>query len=593
MAFENYKNSNNASSKLIADISASATTILITSGDEVLFPNETPFLLTIEKTNSDWFVILREIVKVTSKAQNSLTVVRWAWNCVQDDTASQRTQGNTAHSFTSWDRISLYRTSEQVKDIQDNISTNITNIWSLDTRMTTAEEDIAELQAAGKIDRLEAKVVVWERYTSSDELFIQYAPKEEDSKMALPVWDIAGRTQIHIQRVSSLTASDEAKIKMRKVWSPTTKVIVEIQKATLVNDTNEDYRYGDWTTIATAEIPYTSFSTDRQELTLTFDNEFWGGDTKELLSVIIHQEGDIVNASNYYEIACDCTQYSEWLRAVYVEDSNTRTYNKIMPYFDSDWLDRCILARQEDSLYSMPFKFPVLENMAITWNINTVKVEFAMTSHATSVQVVWHITNTQSSSTPSRYWIARIKNGNTLAELFNQSWGYDGDIDQTFTISENDSLSFEATSSYWSASWSFSNVYVYSLNWKITKSQNWALVKCFEVVNVWEETYVLITGSNGDEYFEWGIYSVEDKITLNYVAQWSNYGYAWFVAICEGIVFTDIGDSQISWLVFNWTALSSNCVISMKKGDLIYCSKSWSVSDWTNQYRVNFKFIPH
>ena len=125
MTFVNYKNSNNASSKLIADVSASATTLLIESGDEAIFPNEFPYLLTIEKTNSDWAVILREIVKVTSKTQNSFEVVRWSWTCVQDDTASPRTQGNTAHSFASWDRICLYRTSEQVKDIQDELNTKL------------------------------------------------------------------------------------------------------------------------------------------------------------------------------------------------------------------------------------------------------------------------------------------------------------------------------------------------------------------------------------------------------------------------------------------------------------------------------------
>lgn len=125
MTFVNYKNSNNASSNLIADISASATVILITSWDQALFPNSYPFLLTIEKVNSDWNVILREIVKVVSWNQNSFVVVRWAWTCVQDDTASQRVQWNSTHSFSAWDRISLYWTAEQVKDIQDDLNSKL------------------------------------------------------------------------------------------------------------------------------------------------------------------------------------------------------------------------------------------------------------------------------------------------------------------------------------------------------------------------------------------------------------------------------------------------------------------------------------
>lgn len=125
MTFVNYQNSNNASSKLLADISASTTIILITSWEEALFPNSYPFLLTIEKVNSDWNVILREIVKVVSWNQNSFVVVRWAWKCVQDDTATTRVQSTATHSFSAWDRISLYWTAEQVKDIQDDLNSKL------------------------------------------------------------------------------------------------------------------------------------------------------------------------------------------------------------------------------------------------------------------------------------------------------------------------------------------------------------------------------------------------------------------------------------------------------------------------------------
>lgn len=125
MTFANYQNSNNASSKLLADISASTTIILITSWEEALFPNSYPFLLTIEKLNSDWNVVLREIVKVVSWNQNSFVVERWAWKCVQDDTATTRVQASATHSFSAWDRISLYWTAEQVKDIQDDLSSKL------------------------------------------------------------------------------------------------------------------------------------------------------------------------------------------------------------------------------------------------------------------------------------------------------------------------------------------------------------------------------------------------------------------------------------------------------------------------------------
>lgn len=121
MAFVNYKNTNNASSLLISDITASATTILITDWDQGLFPSSFPFLLTLEHLDANDNVILREIVKVVASNQNTFTIERSAWTCVQDDTATNRVQDNTAHAFSVWDRVSLYWTAEQVADIQNNL----------------------------------------------------------------------------------------------------------------------------------------------------------------------------------------------------------------------------------------------------------------------------------------------------------------------------------------------------------------------------------------------------------------------------------------------------------------------------------------
>ena len=121
MSFANYKNTNNADSRLISSISASATMILIKDWDQNIFPNEFPFLLTLEHEDINWNVTTREIIKVTWMNQNSLIVQRWAWKCVQDDTATNRIQDNVPHSFSAWDKISLYFTSEQVADIQEEL----------------------------------------------------------------------------------------------------------------------------------------------------------------------------------------------------------------------------------------------------------------------------------------------------------------------------------------------------------------------------------------------------------------------------------------------------------------------------------------
>lgn len=114
----NYNNSNNASTTISAWISASATTLLVDNG--AILPNA-PFLLTLEHMDNEK-VTVREIVKCTEKIGNSLTIVRSAWICVQDDTATPKVQNNTPHSFWVGDFASIYWTSEQVKDIQDEIN---------------------------------------------------------------------------------------------------------------------------------------------------------------------------------------------------------------------------------------------------------------------------------------------------------------------------------------------------------------------------------------------------------------------------------------------------------------------------------------
>lgn len=163
MTFVKYKNSNNASTKLIADISASATTILITDWEQALFPNEFPFLLTIEHRNSDWNVIVREIVKATAWNQNSFIVERSSWTCVQDDTATTRVQANTAHSFSTWDSVSLYRTAEQVKDIQDAIS-------NLEVNSAKATSIAEEYDDTATYSIWDVVMYQWERFVCNTDI---------------------------------------------------------------------------------------------------------------------------------------------------------------------------------------------------------------------------------------------------------------------------------------------------------------------------------------------------------------------------------------------------------------------------------------
>ena len=95
----------------------------------------------------------------------------------------------------------------------------------------------------------------------------------------------------------------------------------------------EAYRYGE-EVVASTTIAYTEFTTDWKEFTLTLNNQF-GGTKGELLDIVVYQQGGIVNSTNYYQIACDSTQYSEAFSYVSV-NGTSRVREKLMPYCVSD-----------------------------------------------------------------------------------------------------------------------------------------------------------------------------------------------------------------------------------------------------------------
>lgn len=136
-----YNNTNNASTTLTAWISPSSTTLIVENGD--ILPTA-PFLLTLEHFDNEK-VTVREIVKCIAKVGTILTIQRGAWTCVQDDSATPKVQNNTPHSFWVGDFASVYWTSEQVKDIQDEINQklNITDFqaWTYVYSSSSTETD--------------------------------------------------------------------------------------------------------------------------------------------------------------------------------------------------------------------------------------------------------------------------------------------------------------------------------------------------------------------------------------------------------------------------------------------------------------------
>ncbi len=385
-----YNVKDNAEAKLQVWLSSLATTLVVELGNGMLFP-DAPFLAVLNKRDNDWKITKSEKVEVTAKDWDQFTVNRgYQWTTPQD--------------FNAWDYFSLFVLAKHIQELQEEVSTSaksksIANVYSNEstyavwnivmykweryrctTVVTTAEEfnsnKWTKVSIQSNLDTLNTWVdtlttrlnhietdwivtpylsqtlCIWETYTASDKLFLHHSPIESDCwDIAYAIWDNAVRTQVHIQRIASWKASNQLKLMVRNIWSPTTRLICKIQRWVRTTvATNETWRYWDWTTIATAEITYSTFSKAWQVVTFTFDHNFW--ETRwELLDVVVAQQDDIVNASNYYEIACDKTQYWEAYRLIQV-NWTTRTYTKFMPYCDSLAFEWSVVWKEKTATYT-------------------------------------------------------------------------------------------------------------------------------------------------------------------------------------------------------------------------------------------------
>lgn len=223
-----------------------------------------------------------------------------------------------------------------------------TAITGLDTRLTDAEADIQVLQEAWAIDHLEYSAIVWELYQLTDNVIKQKTPTLTNSTSDCKVWDIDDNKQIHIQRIASGIESNKLKLKIKSVWSPTQNVIVEVRKWVQVTVTagQEAYWYGN-EVICSWSIAYWNITNTYAEIEVTMNWNFWG--TRwELLDVVVYQANETINAANYYSLACDSKQISEWFWYVAV-NGTTRVRNTIMPYCTSAWMEEFLLVKSKAS----------------------------------------------------------------------------------------------------------------------------------------------------------------------------------------------------------------------------------------------------
>lgn len=122
MPFKWYIWANNAVGTLSLSISSSTTSIVLDSWQWDLFPSSFPYLITLEQLS--WETVeKREIVEVTNRAWDTLTVVRAAWTCPIDDTTTSQTQ--VALAFNAWSSIRMYATAEHQNDLVTEMNTKL------------------------------------------------------------------------------------------------------------------------------------------------------------------------------------------------------------------------------------------------------------------------------------------------------------------------------------------------------------------------------------------------------------------------------------------------------------------------------------
>ena len=376
-----YKVKDNAEAQLQFGISSVATTLVVKEGQGDKFPG-VPFLVVLNKRNSDWEITKSEKIEVTAKDWDQLTVKRgFEWTTPSD--------------FSADDFLSLFVLAKHIEQLQDEVDgkANQTDLDSVSQRTTTLEEKVAtqeekvgKLEEAGTPDHLSIKEIIWEKYKNSDLLTRAYLPLSADSDIPLNFGETAANKELHIQRISSGHTDNKIKVKLKKTWNPTSNVTIEVRKGIKVESGDTVYWYGG-EVLATATIQANQITTSRKEFTATLNKSPLLA-RGELYSVVVKCQGSVYHNSDFYQIACS-GERSEAFCAVQVND-NSRVRTDYMPYCESSmFLDYCLAKRSDTT------KETVLEVINLTGS-SSYEENFTLTEdnqkiaiHSTWREIEW------------------------------------------------------------------------------------------------------------------------------------------------------------------------------------------------------------
>ena len=293
-----YKVKDNAEAQLQFGISSVATTLVVKEGQGDKFPG-VPFLVVLNKRNSDWEITKSEKIEVTAKNWDQLTVKRgFEWTTPSD--------------FSADDFVSLFVLARHIEDLQTEVDgkANQTDLDSVSQRTTTLEEKVS--QAEQKVGKLEEAGAPWylsiKWYSKEDialwDMVVVDNPNvgELSATIMLSVGDIEENQELHIQRIGSWQQLSSIKIPLQKIGNPSDGLLIQVMESKEVTISWKKHWMGSGVAIATAtvragDIPATMTVKDINFTAVKLE-------LGKKYSVVIKRSGNVINNQNFYKIWC-------------------------------------------------------------------------------------------------------------------------------------------------------------------------------------------------------------------------------------------------------------------------------------------------
>jgi hypothetical protein len=370
---------------------------------------------------------------------------------------------------------------------------------------------------------------VWELYSLSDDVFRQDTPILSNCTRELPFWDDSSRTQVHIQRIWSWTASNQLKLKLKKYWDPETNVIVEVREWIKVNESSSSaYRY--WSNIICSwSIPYSSISTSWWEITVTMDWTFWW--TKwQLLDVVVYKASWTSSTTNYYAVMFDNTQYSECFSAVYV-NWNTRARTKIAPYCISTWFLTSNMAKVKTTSWSFTQSVAMIATSWWWWDA-TYNVFTAPKTWNYTVKIRVRNTNYSWWTSWQLQWMNSTVSWNTYAYEWDSSWWVWIDCVVNVTAWVTITIKMQRWS-YWSWWWDQASA-TFEEYWDVWIMPSWEWTSYFilrprTIENIWNDVSCTLYWEHVDWVYKWWVMLKTATTATSWSISTSN--FVWYIVV--------------------------------------------------------------